>query len=188
MLERVPHGQRDAPAGAQHAARLAERRGRVGHQHVAPAAQHGVDARHRQVDPFGVEHLELDVAQAERGRALARAGEHRLGLVGDDRAADRRHQLGGEQAGLPQPGRQLEHPLAGLRGDRVDQPVRDRRAELAQQLLAAHPAGGRLFPALQAGVAVGVGVEAHRSSRRSSLPERVRGSGSPRSSTRLGTL
>ena len=139
---------------ARGASRAAPRR--VGHQHVAPAAQHRVDARHRQVDPFGVQHLELDVAQAELGRPLARAGEHRLGLVGDDRAADRRDQLGGEHARLAEARRQLEHALAGLRGDRVDQPVRHRRAELAQHLLAAHPAGGGLFPACEARVAVGV--------------------------------
>src|SRR5664280_638467 len=124
----------------------------------------------------------------ERAAALARSGEHRLGLVGDDRAADGRDELGREQPRLAQSGGELEHALAGLRGHGVDQPVRHGRAELAQQLLAANPAGGRLFPGLQAGVAVRVGVKAHRRSRRSSLPERVRGSGSPRSSTRLGTL
>ena len=137
---------------------------RIGHQHVAPAAEHRVDARHRQVDPFGVQHLELDVAQAQRDRALARAREHRLGLVGDDHPAHRRDQLRREHARLAQARRQLEHTLARLRHDRVDHPVRDRSAELAHRVLLARPAGGRLFPALQARVAVGVRVEAHRSS------------------------
>ena len=40
----VPRGERDPPAGPQHAPRLAQRRLRVGEQHVAPAAEHGVDA------------------------------------------------------------------------------------------------------------------------------------------------
>ena len=67
----------------------AQRSGRVGHQHVAPAAEHGVHARDRQVDPFRVQHLELDVLIPSSRRALARAGEHRLGLVGDEHLARR---------------------------------------------------------------------------------------------------
>ena len=86
----------------------------------------------------------------ERERALARAAEHRLGLVGDDHPAHRRDQLRREHARLPQARRQLEHALARLRHGRVDHPVRDRGAELAHRALLARPAGGRLFPAAQA--------------------------------------
>ena len=118
----------------------------IGHQHVAPAAQHRVDACHRQVDPFGIEHLELDVAQAQRVRPRTGAREHRLGLVGDDHPAHRRHQLGGQHARLAQACRQFEHALAGLRRDRVHHPVRDGRAEFADRFLLARPAGRRLFP------------------------------------------
>ena len=44
---RVPDGQRQPAAGAQDAARLAQRRLGVGQQHVAPAAEDAVDARRR---------------------------------------------------------------------------------------------------------------------------------------------
>ena len=186
--DRIPDRQRDPPAGAQHAPRLRERRGRVGHQHVAPPAQHGVDACDRQVDPFRVEHLKLDVAEAKCERPRAGALEHRLSLVGDDHATQRSDQLCREHPRLSQTGGQLEHALAGPQGDGVDHPLGHRSPELAQELLAAHPPRGRLFPALQAGAAVCVRVEAHRSSLRSSLPERVRGSGSAASTKRLGTL
>ncbi len=98
-------------------------------------------------------------------------------------------ELRGEQPGLPQPRRQLEHPLAGLGRDGVDHPVRDRRPERVDQspVAGASPeAAASQFSRLER--AVGFGVEAHASSLRSSLPERVRGSGSPRERNPLRDL
>ena len=89
---------------------------------------------------------------------------------------------------------ELEHALAGLQRERVDQPVRDGRGEAAHAVLLAHPAGCGGFPGVEAGLAVCLRVEAHvgtdcaASSRRSSLPDAVRGSGSELRSSCLGTL
>ena len=68
---RVPGGQRDAPARAQDAARLAQRRRRVGHQHVAPAAQH---ARRRWRCRGRSTRRRRRGTRRCRGRAAARAG------------------------------------------------------------------------------------------------------------------
>jgi hypothetical protein len=102
------------PAGCEHASRLAQRGGWVGHQHVAPAAQHRIDAREWQVDPFGVEDLELDVLQPELSRPLTSPGDHRLGLVGDDHAAYRRDHLGCQHPCLADTGGEFQHALPRL--------------------------------------------------------------------------
>ena len=89
-------------------------------------------------------------------------------------------------AGLAEPGGELEHALPGLRRDASSIQCETGAAKRADQLLAAHPAGGGLFPALR-GWLRGMrwrrssSRRSHRSSRRSSLPERVRGSGCARS-------
>ena len=66
--------------------------------------------------------------------------------------------------------------------------MRYRRGVAAHELLTPNPPWSGRFPAFEARLAVCLGVEAHRSSLRSSLPERVRGSGALLSETRLGTL
>ena len=142
----------------------------------------------------------------EGDRALARAAEHRLGLVGDDHPAHRRDQLRREHARLAEARRQLEHALARLRHGRVDHPVRDRGAELAHRApagassrrpplpssrrLASRCAFGSKLIAIAAPRCAELSpfVPNRRSSLRRSLPERVRGSGSSTNDTCLGTL
>ena len=93
-----PRGERDAAARAQDAARLAQRGGRVGEQHVAPARQDAVEVGRRQVDPLGVDRAELDVGDPELGGAGARLIDHLLDGVGADQRAAGLDQLGGEKA------------------------------------------------------------------------------------------
>ncbi len=183
----VPHGKRDAPAGAQNAAGLRQRRAGVGHEHESPAAQDGVDARDRQVDPLRIDGLELDVSQAELRGARPRAVEHRLRLIGCDDASPRLHELGGQEARLADAGGEVEHPVPRLRVNRLDHPVGHRRPEGAHPLLAPRPAGRSLVPVLGACATVFLGVH-QGSSRRNSLPDGVRGSGPVTTSTRRGTL
>ena len=64
-----PGGERDAAAGPQHAAGLAQRGLGVGHQHVAPAAEHAVEARGRRGRcRLGVDLLEAHVARRRAPR------------------------------------------------------------------------------------------------------------------------
>jgi hypothetical protein len=123
VLHRIPNGKRESAAGDEDATRLAERRRRVGHQHVAPAAQDGVDAGQRQVDPFAVQHAELDVGESELQCSFASAVEHRLCLVGDHHAAAWSDELGGEHARLPHAAGELEHALPRLQRERVEHAV-----------------------------------------------------------------
>ena len=112
-LERVPDGQRDAPAAAQHAPRLAQRGRRVDHQHVAPAAQHGVDARDSRSIDSPSSTRKLDVGQAELRAAGPRDLDHRLGLVAADQLAAGLDQRRRQEADLARPGGELEHALPG---------------------------------------------------------------------------
>ena len=83
--------------------------------------------------------------------------------------------LGGEEADLARPGRELEHLVARLQPERVDHPDGDGHGRAAHRLRLRRPALGRGSPAGAALLAV-VGGVGHLSSRRSSLPEGVRGS------------
>ncbi len=95
--------------------------------------------------------------------SAARAGEldHRLGGVGADERAARRDQLGDEQAGVAGTGRELEHAVAGLGRDRVDEPGRDRLPRGLQDLPVGLPSSRRARPALEARAAIG-GRVAHQ--------------------------
>ena len=82
--------------------------------------------RHGQVDPFRVQHSELDVVEpssAARARAASSIASAWSEMITPPAGAD---QLGRQQAGLPDAGGELEHALAGLERERVDQPVRSR--------------------------------------------------------------
>src|SRR5215207_6149515 len=179
VLDGGPRPERETPAGPQHAPRLAERGVAVDGEHVAEAAEDGIDAGGRQVDPLQLHRLELDVLDAQLLRALLRLLEHRLGAVGADQRPARLDQLRREEAELARAGRQLEDPLARLRLDRVDHRLRDRHRDVADALLEGAPPLRHVLPAL-AGVGasrVRVVLGAHAgdptypSSRRSSLPE-----------------
>ena len=167
---------RRARRGAARAASRQRGRG-VGHQHVAPAAEHRVDAGERQVDPFGVEHLELDVAEAELAGARAGALEHRLGLVGDDHAAHRRHELGGEHArSRPRPAASSSTRWPGWGSIASTIQCETGAPSSRRSSCRRDPAGGRLFPALEAGAGgARLGVEAHASSLRRACPSACAG-------------
>ena len=153
-----PGGERHAPAGAQHPARLAQGVDRVGHQHVAPAAEDAVEAAGLDVDArVGVDLLEADVRDPQRLGALLGDLEHLGREVRRDQRAGGRDQLRGEQPGVAGAGRELEQRLAGLRVERVDHPRRDRHRPRAHRVLLRGPARGLLAPALAALAAEVVG-------------------------------
>ena len=105
VLNHIPNRERHMTFRAQHAARLSQRRQRVDHQHVAPAAEHDVHACDRQVDPFGVEHLELDISSGSvRPHACARRRASHQPDHWMIRATDGRHHLGREKARLAEAG------------------------------------------------------------------------------------
>ena len=83
----APHTARLAAAGAQHPARLGEGRGRLAHQHVAEAAEHGVDRVVGELDPLGIDQAVVDVLDAPLRSARLRGGEHRRREVGGDQPA-----------------------------------------------------------------------------------------------------
>ena len=137
-------------------------------------------------------------ARARAPSSIASAWSERITpAVGGD-------QLGRQQADLAEARRQLQHALAGPGVERLDHPVRHRRAERAHRPPAGAPsrsppppsarrcaamlgARARAVPCAPArrpwSTSVRSGVGPHRSSRRSSLPERVRGSGPATSAT-----
>src|SRR4051794_24859724 len=80
----LPGRERRPPAGPQHPPGLPQRGARVGHEHVAPAAQDGVDAGGVEVDRLRVDDAELDVVDPVGRGALAGDLEHRLGEIGAD--------------------------------------------------------------------------------------------------------
>ena len=141
----------EAPAAAQHAPRLAQRRGGIDHQHVAPAAEHRVDARELEVDPFAVEHAELDVASGPAAlRARARARDHRLRLVAADQRAAGLDQRGARASRARRCRRRARARAAPRRSSSgVDHPVATGALCSAHDGLLAPPAGGRRVPQLE---------------------------------------
>ena len=147
-----------ASAASQHAPGFAQRGRRVDHQHVAPAAEHGVDARQLQVDPLAAEHAVGDVRQAERRAARPRELDHRLRLVAADQLAAGLDQARRREADLPRPGREVEHAEARAQLGGREQPRRDGSGLLAPDVALAAPPGRRRLPALQDLAALGVVV------------------------------
>ncbi len=138
LLDRVPDRQPGAPAGPQHAPGLAERCRGVGHQHVAVAAEHDVHARQRQVDPFGVQDLELDVlrSRARRpGRGPPRASP-RPGRRSRPRPRARRAPPRASRS------RRSRRPARARARRAVDRPPRSSRARRPRSTRASVPGGG----------------------------------------------
>ena len=158
MLGGVPDCQRDAPAAAQHTAGLAQRSGRIDHQHVAPAAEHDVHACQLEIDPLAAEHAVGHIGEAEIGPAGPRQLEHRLGLIAADQLAAGLDQLRRQEPDLARTCREVEHALARRERRGVDHPRGDRSARLAPGRELAPPAGRRGLPALEALAALGVVV------------------------------
>ena len=75
-LRSTPYGQRQAPAGTEHAARLGQRGGGVGHQHVPALAEHSVDGVGPELDLFGVDQSVVDVLDSQLGAPAAGDLDH----------------------------------------------------------------------------------------------------------------
>ena len=174
-----PGGERDAPAGPQHAARLAQRGLGVGHQHVAPAAQHAVELAAGEVDRLRVD---LQEARRWRSRAPRPARWAASSISGAKSERDQRPAAAGSARRRAARCRRCRRPararLAGLRVDRVDHPGRHRHRRAAQRVRLRGPARGRRAPALavSCGSSAGIHRSALASSARRSLPDAVRGS------------
>ena len=124
-----------------------------------------VEARGRQVDPLGVHRAELGVLDAELGRPRACELDHLRRRVGRDQRPAGRDELGREQARVAGARRELEHAVAGLRLDRVDEPARHRPRAGLEHRAVLTPAARGASPALQARVAVLRRVVPHSTTR-----------------------
>ena len=89
-------------------------------------------------------------------RAAAGNLDHRLDGVARYQCPAGLDQLGREKAGVPGPGRELEHALSGLQAELLDQPHRDGHPHLADAVGAAE-APAALAQAERLGVLVPVG-------------------------------
>ena len=81
---RRPRGERERAPGAEHAPGLAQRAGRIRHEHVAEAGDDRVDARVREVDLL---HVHDAVLRIRDSAASSRLDHHRR-KVGRDHARD----------------------------------------------------------------------------------------------------
>ena len=79
LLSRCEDGAGETSAATRHPARLTQRRRRVRHQHVPPAAKHAVDRRVRELQPLRVKDAALDVLQPCRGQQYG--GDHQHDLL-----------------------------------------------------------------------------------------------------------
>ena len=135
-----------APAGAQHAARLAQRRLRVGQQHVARAAQDRRRSTRLRVDPLGSIGLNSTLRTPSRSPWRARDLDHRLGAVGADQRPAR-VQRARRRGSRCRRGRRRARGSSGpaAASSRVDHPVRDGQRRGAEQLVApaSQPAAAR---------------------------------------------
>ena len=132
---------------AQHPPHLPHGRGRIDGEHVPPPAQDASTLAVGRSIHSSSSRLNSTFSFSSRARGpLARDLEHRLGRVAGDQRPARRDQLGGEEAGVPRAGGELEHPLAGLKLELLDHPGRHRHPELAHALRAPAPPGRGPLP------------------------------------------
>jgi hypothetical protein len=106
------------------------------------------------VDALGVDHAELGVRDPELCGATAGDLDHLGGEVARDQPAVLADDLGGGEAGVTGPGRELEHGVARPRRELLDEPHAYRRHRILQLLPPTLPAGGHLAPDRVAGAAV----------------------------------
>jgi hypothetical protein len=83
-------------------------------QHVAPAAEHAIDAVVAEVHSLGVHFAMLDVGEAEAPRRAPRSRHHLGREVGEDQPPVRPDRAGSGKARLAGARRQLEDCLARL--------------------------------------------------------------------------
>src|SRR6185437_12895315 len=121
----------------------------IGHEHVAPAAEHAVDRVVRELDLLGVKDAVLDVRQTELGTSTASDLDHRRAEVARDQAAALAEDRCNLESDVALAGRELEHRLAGLRRELVHEPCGYRGGSLLPFLPRALPARGHRSPVLQ---------------------------------------
>ena len=124
----------------------------LGNEHEPEAAEHAVDAASAQLERRGVLGHELDVREPQlRGRDAPPRLDH-LRARRRSRSARRpagADALGREEPGVARAGRELEHGVARLRIEQLDEPLREAAASLAQKKLAPPlPAGCDAPPGL----------------------------------------
>ena len=154
----APHGLRSGsvqaasarrPPRPQHAARLAQRGAGIEREHVAPAAQDGVDvAVGRSIHSSSSSRNSTFVTPQLGGTRSARASSIASAPSLETSVPPGCDQLGREEARLAEPGRQLEHALARLRLDRVDEPARDGHRGRLEALVARGQPAARALPAV----------------------------------------
>ena len=128
-LHRAPDSQRHCAARAQHSPRLGERRRRIQHQHVAEPAEHTVDRLVVERDALGVDHLIVDIAEAQHCTATARGVKHRRREVAGDQVAAPTDDVGRLEASVANPCRKLEERVSLLWIEFAQHPLADRRRE-----------------------------------------------------------
>jgi hypothetical protein len=136
-------------------------RGGIGHEHVAPAADHPVHAVVLEVHPLRVENAVLHVGQAARLAVAAGVLDHLRREVGADHPALGAHALRYGKAQVAGPAGDVEDGLARLRVRPVHEPGVHAGGHVHHPFPPVLPAGGHPAPCLQALLAVGVEVDRH---------------------------
>jgi hypothetical protein len=95
----------------------------LGHKHQPEPRKHPVDAAVGQVDLLGVDDAAFDVIEAALAGPATSRRHHRGREITADEAAGRTESSGGQEAGLAGARRQLQHGLARLRVDLLDEPL-----------------------------------------------------------------
>ena len=137
---RRPRGEREWAPCAEHAPGLAQGAGRIRHEHVAEAGDDRVDARVRQVDLLHVHDAVLRVRDSATPSRL----DHHRRKVGRDHA---RHQAGNRLGDVAGAGGKVEHHVRGLRAERGEKRIGDRRVDRRDKLALGLPAGCGGVPA-----------------------------------------
>lgn len=139
---------------SEHSPTLAQGPARLGHQHVAEAADHAVDARVVELQALCVEDSELGVRDPElSGHPRGRLDHLRREVAGDQLSLIA-EASSGQKAGFASSRRQLENRLARLRRELVDEPFGDRPGRFPEDRATALPAAGHALPQVVAALSV----------------------------------
>jgi hypothetical protein len=160
-IGRRPDRERKMAAVAQHPPRLAQRRRGVGHEHVAPAADHTVHAVVVKVHPLGVQHAVLDIGESPILAEATGDIDHLRREVRGDHATRIPDPACNLEAQIARPGSDLEEGLPRLRIGPLHDPIVDPAGELHYPLVSVPPARCHLPPGLEALLAIGIRVKIH---------------------------
>ena len=133
----APADEGEPPAGFEARAQVGERFRRVGEEHHAEPRDSEIGGPGREAVDGGVGKFEPDRQGARR--ALPGAREHRLGKIDAQDFAAGRDASGEVDRGRPAAAADVDHPLAGLRIRRGDEPVGNRAQHLILMFLMVGP-------------------------------------------------